>query len=281
MLGWLKRKKADPRQQLEAMFGKYELPTFPAAVMQALDKLRDPTADAKETAKILEADPGISTKLLALTNSASFGLRREVKTIDHAVALLGRSEVEAVLLPIAVKQAMPRERAGLDAGALWAEAAKRATAARALAGLFDPAHRGECFTAALLGDMAIPLIAAAHEERYGPLLRQCTAGSVELASLEREALGWDHAVAAGWLAEHWKFPETLVTAIGAHHDAPTPSTIPAAISLAGKIDGSEEALEHVVVAVRDQFRLPEGEIRTSLEQAAEDAVEVARLLVAA
>ena len=34
---------------------------------------------------------------------------------------------------------------------------------------------------------------------------------------EREILGFTHADIGGWLAEHWKLPETIIHGISSHH----------------------------------------------------------------
>lgn len=90
--------------------------------------------------------------------------------------------------------------------------------ARALGYEVAPASKGECFSAALLGDMAIPLILTVKGGEYAPILSSWREDGHELAGLEHQASGWTHAFAAGCMSEHWKFPESLVQAIGAHHD---------------------------------------------------------------
>ena len=52
---------------------------------------------------------------------------------------------------------------------------------------------------------------------YGPLLEQWHHSADDLAALEQEAFGWDHAVVGNWMCSEWKFPTQLANAIGAHH----------------------------------------------------------------
>lgn len=219
MLGWLKRPKQDPKAALKAMLGDFELPTFPKVVMEALQLLRDPNSSLTQIGEKVSADPGTSVKILNIANSASYALRNPVRSVEHAASLLGRNDLEALLLTAAVGQALPKPKvAGYDPVQFWTAAARRAAVARALAYEVAPASKGECFSAALLGDMAIPLILTVKGGEYSPILQSWREDGHELAGLEHQAFGWTHAFAAGCMSEHWKFPEPLVQAIGAHHD---------------------------------------------------------------
>lgn len=199
----------------------YRLPVFSAVVAHALAKVRDRSADAGEVARVLEADPGVSVKLLRLANSASYGLTAKVESAAHAIALLGRDQVESLLMSVVVAQALPDSPLPeLDAGRFWVAAARRATFAKAFAQREqDPRQASACFTAALLQDMAVPFLAQVHGAAYGELLTRWRAGEADLTSLEQAALGHDHAQVGAWMCREWKLPEPLASAIGSHHHA--------------------------------------------------------------
>jgi len=61
---------------------------------------------------------------------------------------------------------------GIDLAGFWRTSAHRACLARRIASTLDPASQMEAFTAGLLQDMAIPVLAAAHGERYTALYRR-------------------------------------------------------------------------------------------------------------
>ena len=109
----------------------------------------------------------------------------------------------------------------------------------------SPRDRGICFTAALLQDMAVPLLADARPDAYGPIL-EASAGTPLLQKLEQETLGLDHSEVAGWLCDTWEFPTGLAEAIRAHH---APEDAPLAVRISALI-GNETAPDEFVDGVR-------------------------------
>jgi len=80
-----------------------DVPSVKLACLQLLREVTAPEIDCKRTATVIERDVGLSFKLLSYVNSALFGLRKRVDSIDHAVALLG----PAGLRPWAAVAAIP------------------------------------------------------------------------------------------------------------------------------------------------------------------------------
>ena len=104
MLGMLKRKKKLACPDLDEVLGGGSLPSFPSVVLAALEKIRDVDASLGEAADVMAADPGLTVRLIDTVNSAAFGLRHTVRSVQHAATLLGRSQVEAMLISLAVRE---------------------------------------------------------------------------------------------------------------------------------------------------------------------------------
>ncbi len=212
--------RSDEGGGLRSVLGGVELPTFPAVVMAAIEKLGEPDAALDQVADIIVRDPGFSVQLLKIVNSAAFAPRNQVRSVHQAVVMLGRNEVESLLLSVAVQRSLPRERAtGFEPDRFWATSARRAAAAVTLAEVVDPARRSEYFTASLLQDMALPVLAH-HEHRYGEVLDEWHRGSEDLVDLEHLRFDFDHATVASWMCDQWRFPPPLADAVARHHDDP-------------------------------------------------------------
>ena len=82
-----------------------------------------------------------------------------------------------------------------------------------LLGMADPE---EPFAAALLQDMAIPVLAAAATELYKGLLQVRAQQGVRLSDLEEEVCGWSHASVGGLLARRWHLPGQFAELIENH-----------------------------------------------------------------
>ena len=254
----------------------YELPSFSQVVVTALDELADPDVSLGNVAAILQNDPGLSVHLLRLANSASMGLRSSVDSLDRAVAMLGRNQIESILIGRAVTNSISPASPLIDERRFWVTAATRAVVAAHLAAVLDPARRSEHFTAALLQDMALPVLAD-HVEGYDTVLAGWYDGTIEdLDRAETDAFGWDHGAVAAYMCQTWGFPENLVASVKTHHTADDAS--PA--HLAGGWHEVDEARGPRLLADRAaSIGLSDEQITELLDHALSQVHEVAELFV--
>ena len=172
MVNFFKRKQKDPKEELKALLGDYELQRFPAAVMNVLGMLRDPHTETKDITDQIQMDLGMSIKILRLINSAAFGLTTKVSNLHHAVTILGRSRLESMLLTYAVVNTIPPTLGCMEISCFWLASARRACLAKHIAQHLHAATQAESFTAALLQDLAIPLISEVKGPMYKGLLQK-------------------------------------------------------------------------------------------------------------
>ena len=202
----------------------YRLPSFPAVITEAMEKIRDPNSSASDIARIIALDPGISVRVLSMANSPAFSPTKEVENLNQAVALIGLAQMETLLLSAIVSSATPRQVInGYVPPRFWLAAARRGILARALGPFIRRRHNytaqeSEVFTAGFLQDMAIPFLAQAMPEEYGRILERWHTEGGRLDRLERESFDWDHAEVATWICQHWSLPENIASAIGGHHE---------------------------------------------------------------
>jgi len=281
MLGLFKKKNADPKREIRAVLGDVELPTFPAIVTTVLDRIRDEDVSFNDISDLLAGDPGLTVRLLGTVNSAAFGLRQTVKSIHHAVSLLGRNQLESTLISVAVRQAVPESSSrGFVARRFWGTCALRAVAGRRLAELIDPSAGSETFTACLLQDLAVPFLSQHTGEPYADVLEEWHNGRQDLAQLERAAFEWDHATIAGWFCLEWDLPDRISEAIATHHgvEPAAPCVLPAVELVAHLREVDEQyGVELLVETAYERFEIPKDISTELLHDSAEAATDLARL----
>ncbi len=278
MFKLFKRTKDDPKEQLKELLEGYELPSFPSVVMQVLSLLRDPGSDVDKIAETIKIDPGLNIKVLKTVNSAAFGLSSKVTNVEHAVTLLGRARLEALVLSVAIKDTLPEpEEDGFDSGRFWRTAAKRAALARSIAERLHPRTQAESFTAGLLQDMAVPVLADLKGKRYVELYQRWTqSDGVDLSQEEQDLFGYDHQTVGALMAEAWQLPEYLKNSIGNHH-AETPEVEPA-VAVVAFVKDVDTPLEQLKEHLKQRHGLPEEVSETLIESATRSANEFSRLL---
>jgi diguanylate cyclase (GGDEF)-like protein len=212
-----------------------DLPSMPAVALQILDRCQQEDPDITEIAKLIGSDPALSAKILRLTNSPMYGLKCQVRTVSHAICLLGLSAVRPLALSFSlVKNLQHGDKQTLSW--FWKRSLLSAVAARELATATNYRLSEEAFLGGLLQDIGLLALLQMAGKDYADLLRPGI-GHDELSVKERQLFGEDHASLGGWLAERWKLPDSLRTAIETSH---APENMP---------QGTHADIEHLVKLV--------------------------------
>jgi HD-like signal output (HDOD) protein len=200
-----------------AMFKGVQIPPLPLAVSRLLTELGKTDPDPDLVVRLISSETAIAAKVLQTVNSSFYGLKSPVTDIARAVALLGLKNIRNLALAFGTMAALPKPGGKLfDHQAFWNDSLLRAHLARSFGHAMQPEHGDEAFTAALLADVAIPVLLSVWSEYYGPVVEQWLNSSKRLSQIERDHFGWDHAQAGAWMARSWRFPDDIVCYIGAH-----------------------------------------------------------------
>lgn len=232
---------------LERILSGAQLPALPQSAIKVLELSRNPDNGPPEFAVAIEADPGLTGQVLRFVNSSYFGFSQEISSIKHAVSLVGIRTIKNFALWSAVFSLMPNPKCGpFDLKNLWCDSVRRGLFARAMVRIQGVREAEDAFAAALLQDMAVPLLAKHLPVEYTRLLEDRTASQRRLSELEQDRFGWNHAQAAARMARGWKLPVEFAELIEGHVSlAPlTSSTKPnpfaAAVSLSSLLPSSTE-----------------------------------------
>jgi HD-like signal output (HDOD) protein len=171
-------------------------------------------------AKIVAQDPGITTKLLQVANSAALGLPEEVNDPVEAVQQLGLTTVRSLVLSAQVYSSFQARRMKcFSADALWSHLMKCGGLARAIMRRehAEPAETEDAFTAGMLHDMGKLMLADSLPEEFQKALALADEEKIPLADAEREIFGATHAGLAAYLFGLWGLPAAIVEAVAFHH----------------------------------------------------------------
>src|ERR1700692_1069963 len=73
-----------------------DLPPFPLVATRLLEVLSDDNAHITGVGRIIAAEPVFASRVLQMANSPLFALQTQVKTISHAIVLLGLDRVKVI-----------------------------------------------------------------------------------------------------------------------------------------------------------------------------------------
>ena len=195
------------------------LPSLPSIYQDLMQEMQSPQASLKKASRIVAKDLGMVTKILQLVNSAFFGLRTHVSDPEQAVALLGFETIKSLVLSSQVFAQFDQNRLpGFSLDALWRHAMLTATCARRIAkdtGASQPVI-DEAFTAALLHDVGVLVLAANKPDDYVRVFELMRANHVSDWAAERDVFGADHAHVGAYLLGIWGLGDGIVEAVAFH-----------------------------------------------------------------
>lgn len=191
---------------------KRPAPVSTTTLPALLHAIGDARTDAQAITSVVTADAGLASRVLAMANSAQFGLSRTVRDVHQAVVLVGGAMIQT--LAIASASSL------LDGEGRMAETRSHALDVACLARRLAPlagARPSDAFAAGLLHDLGELLLLQMQPTAYGELLDRGL-GHADQLRAEKAAFGTDHALLA---AEHlldWRVPDVIADAVADHHD---------------------------------------------------------------
>jgi HD-like signal output (HDOD) protein len=202
------------------------LPSLPAIYQEITMALQLPNVSIAMVAEIISKDVSISTKVLQIVNSASSGLRQPISSIVHAAAMLGLNNLRNLVLMAEVFGTFDTKgrRRIINPTELWNHSLQVAKFAAKI-GKQESDDRNlsnECFTAGLLHDIGLVILATKLTDKLEEALQFAVETSVTLFEAEKEVIGSTHAEVGGFLLELWGLPDPIVEAV-VYHNIPSAS----------------------------------------------------------
>ncbi|MGC4093947.1 MAG: diguanylate cyclase [Polyangiaceae bacterium] len=186
--------------------------------LQIVNEALQPEATPAGLAQMAEQDPAFALRVMAMVNSAAFGISRRVTDVRQASALLGVRGLRSLGLSLALSDMVPSSK-GTEV--LLANSLRRASASQLLAKLFGERELDEYFTAGLFLEVGLLVRARADLDRA---LQVARSPSPDRLVFERAFGLAEHPLHGAEVARTFHLPEPTIEAIRCHHDAAPPQT---------------------------------------------------------
>ena len=206
---------------LDSILSKVQdIPPLPDVMVKILRLTNDDDSSAKDLVEVMRLDPGITSQVLRLCNSAFFGLPREVTSLQHAVVYLGMKEiVNIVMMGCAGRYYdTPHPAYGLEKGELWRHSVAVAVVSQCLARQIGYEDHQSTFTAGLLHDLGKIVLHEYVHQNLDEIQYLIDTHEISFNAAEKEIIGYNHAEVGDIVASSWNLPEDLHMAIRHHHD---------------------------------------------------------------
>ena len=194
----------------------FALPCPPQLVLQLQDVLRDPTAH--EVEDILRDQPGISSKLLWISNSPSYSTGSEVTTLNEAMHRIGVNSFIMLALGLALKASWSGTyHAGLPEDVFWKHSVSTAVACRGISRFLGKSNDETAFMCGLTSRIGQLVLSSAIRDSYD-VVRASSKHVLATAEEEHAILGITHHRVSRALLEKWRMPSAICDAAGCWGD---------------------------------------------------------------
>src|ERR1700730_9621048 len=197
-----------------------DLPPFPLVATRLLEVLSQENVDITGVGRIIAAEPVFASRVLQMANSPLFALQTQVKTISHAIVLLGLDRVKAITVTRALEDFVGPVLKSKSLRACWENSLACALLSEKLARACKM-DTDFAYVSGLLRDIGRLALLVKYPDSYANLLAVSGGHDFDLIATERELFDIDHCEAGAWLMEKMPFPPELSEVVAKHHQAPT------------------------------------------------------------
>jgi HD-like signal output (HDOD) protein len=192
------------------------LPPLPQTVTELEKAYADPNVDVKIVASIVEKDPMVVADLLKLLNSAFYGLRKEITSVEQAVALLGLKSVKDLVINLSLRNML---RTNLSPYGLSSEEFAKVSEFQSMFAQrymkeVNPAKVERIRLLALLQEIGKIVIAdeLLREGEDAPFKAELEAGW-DIREIERNYIDATTAEVSAAMLRHWEFDDAIADLI--------------------------------------------------------------------
>ena len=193
------------------------LPTLPNYVLDLNVLLGQATVDLKKVGNVIRTDPSLTSQVLRLCNSALFGLRHRVLSIEQAAILLGTERLRTLVLTCSVMQFAGSQLPKAKLDAFWHHSFLCALLSERLATQLQYCEKEQAYLGGLLhdiGQLPMWILVLSEESARRALPPPNWSDNVPL---ERDYFAMDHCKVGRWMGVSWKFMPSFIDVFEFHH----------------------------------------------------------------
>lgn len=197
-----------------------ELPPLPQVVSRIHELIEDPDSEAKDIARVIETDQAIAARVLRIANSAYYGMRGKISSVQHASMVLGFTTLGEIVTIAGAKGSLEQKLPGYgyDTRDLWEHSLAVAFGAKIIAGMKNQALVSEAYTAGLIHDVGKIILDPYVLEQKDEIESYMENEEKTFLDAENHFFSFNHAEIAFEICSNWSFPESINIAIKGHHN---------------------------------------------------------------
>jgi putative nucleotidyltransferase with HDIG domain len=197
-----------------------DLPAMPAVVERVLRIGQDPDCNAEHLRSAIEIDPGLTSKILRVANSAYYARQRKISSLSQAIVTLGVKTIMSLTMAGSSKTIFEQysDVARAVRTTLYDHSISTAFLTNSLIRLTPRKMDPEiCFLGGLLHDIGKLVISRSFPMQFNKVRVVNEKQGVSWLEAEMATLGFNHEQLGEHLVRQWNLPQEYEDLIRHHH----------------------------------------------------------------
>lgn len=196
-----------------------KIPAFPLTVHKVNQLMSNPDYESANLVDILKLDQAVTANLLKMANSAYFGSRRRISTLNEAVMFLGQENILRAINAAGVATLFrTADGYGVTSSDLWKHSVGAALMSQIISRKVFQREDPVLFTAVLMHDIGKIILGQFVNKSYLRISALVKLQGFSFLKAEEQIIGINHAELGGRIAQKWNFPESICNVITYHHN---------------------------------------------------------------
>ncbi len=200
------------------IFNSIKLPTLSKTLFDIveLEKQNKPSYII-DFRKIIEKDPLLSAQILRISNSSAYGFAGQVRSIPHAISLLGVKKIRNIAFRFSISDFLKRVNYRPEYGVTFNKILKKSLLLSAISTILgqktDYIDPDELYIAGLISKIGQLILFLYDPATYNTIYDE---DEQEMISIEEYTFQTDHITLGQHFAEQWMLPSFMSEAISSH-----------------------------------------------------------------
>ncbi len=238
-------KKMIRERVMHAVQEDASIPAFSATVQKLNQLLRQQDIGIDDVSDVVKTDPGMTSKYLRLANSAAYGGRIEITSINIAMMRIGLRQIRMFALATGVLDSFRTLKIKVDWERFWLHSLLTARLAETLFSAYMKTE-GKEYLAGLLHDVGKLFIQHYFPREFETIMLRAMERRKGMFSCEKKILNCTHAEVGSLICQKWKLHADIYRAVSYHHE-------PENAMIASSSLNKEQQLIIITVSLANQF----------------------------
>ena len=199
--------------------GYVQVSSLPIIYTKINATVNDPRSSLKDLSDIISDDPGLTSRLLQLVNSAFYGYPTKIDTISRALLIVGTQQLRDLALATSIMrlfEGISPELVTMES--FWKHSIACGVAAKIIATYRREPNVERFFVAGIVHDIGRLIIFKKAPDEAHNALHFCKTNGELLYPVERRMIGVDHCEVGHVLLQSWNLPVILDEVVRFHHN---------------------------------------------------------------